>query len=526
MAADNRTRKQDNANDDRGGPPAPERQAKIAWPTIFGIAVAIVVLVACAGATVFFLTHTASNRRLVQEGEQQLANGQYAFAVKTLSEAAAKKPNDAKVFLALAQAYVGVDQVDKAWDCISHAQMLGLGVAANPELASQLANYYRQHDNCERALDLLRPLAAANVPGKRAELADLDALWGDELLRGGKTEQALRCWEEVSDLRDGSRWSEAAPRLATIYQRLANNSAAKNDDSNALTYLNKLNSIAENYKSYEMAADIYKRDGKLDQAIEQIRKAISLAGKNPALDQKLALLLTERGKELLDQGMTDSGYGYLQQAQELNPNGPNLLKVTLRNVTVIPEQNAHGPKIVGEVWNPSDKALDSLNIKAELVDSLDDRILWSQDQQLVDQFVSPVAPHQSVPFEFTAPLAPKSGRKTEFRVYLDNALYSSYRYKNEDASSLTAKSDAAGASREVQTSAGKDAIALPPSAGSQATDAEHQSSAAAMPKPLAANSRPEAIAPSSSFSSTPPLEHTVEKSDTTVEEKTMKDLEY
>src|ERR1700733_12139287 len=180
---------------------------------LLGMIVAVVVLLVSAGATVFFLTKAPDDQRLYEQGQHELANGQYAFAVSTLNQASALKPDDPKIFLSLARAYVGVDQVDKAWDCISHAQSLGSGVAAQPELASELANYYRQHGKFERAIELLRPLAKAGVQGKKAELADLDAAWGDDLLRDGKLEPALRCWEEVRDLREGSRFSAAESRL-------------------------------------------------------------------------------------------------------------------------------------------------------------------------------------------------------------------------------------------------------------------------------------------------------------------------
>lgn len=96
-----------------------------------------------------------------------------------------------------------------------------------------------------------------NVPGKRAELADLAALWGDDELRNGHLEQALRLWEEVKELKEGSRYSESDARLSTIYQKLAEKSSAGKNDKDALNYLSKLNAIADNPRNYEMSAEIY-----------------------------------------------------------------------------------------------------------------------------------------------------------------------------------------------------------------------------------------------------------------------------
>ncbi len=303
-------------------------------PTKVGILITFLVLLVSAGATVFFLTKAPDNERLLAQGRQQLASGQYAFAVKTLSTAVRLSPKDSKAFLALARAYVGVDQIDKAWDCITHAQQLGSGVLSDPALASDMANYYRLKGRYDKAIDLLRPLAQANVEGKRAELADLDALWGDEALRNGQIETALHCWEEVRDLKEGSRYSEADSRLATVYQKLANGAAARNDDNTALIYIDKLNYIAQNPKNYQMAAAIYERTDKLDQAIEQIRKALDLDPHSQILSKQLVGLLSRRGKELMDAGNNEAGYAYMQQAKSLDA-ASILPDVTLRNLLVV-----------------------------------------------------------------------------------------------------------------------------------------------------------------------------------------------
>lgn len=418
-------------------------------PTMLGALTAVTVLLVSAGATIFFLTKTPDEERLFVKGKKELANGQYAFAVATLEQAAALRNKDPRVFLALARAYVGVDQVEKAWDAISQAQQLGAGVVEEPQLASDLANYYRQRGKYEKALDLLRPLAKNNVPGKKAELADLDALYGDEALRTGNIDLALRCWEEVRDLREGSRFGEAEARLATIYQKMASNFAAKNDDQKALNYLNKLNAIAQNAKNYEMASDLYEKNEKLDLAIDQLRLAIKYSTHNPVYERKLAALLTRRGKELLDSGDTDAGYGYLQQAKNIDPTNA-LPSVTLRGVNVGLEGGL--PKISGEIWNPSDDPVNSLNVKVELVDTVSKRVLWTRDQKVVDEFVQPLQGRDSKSIDFVAGSPVRMNGTNEFRVYLDGKMYKSYRLGEKtktggldsDSHSATTDSDNSG----------------------------------------------------------------------------------
>lgn len=393
-------------------------------PTMVGALTAVTVLLVSAGATIFFLTKAPDEERLFVKGKKELANGQYAFAVSSLEQAAALRNKDPRVFLALARAYVGVDQVDKAWDSISQAQQLGSGVVEEPQLASDLANYYRQRGKYEKALDLLRPLAKNNVPGKKAELADLDALYGDEALRTGKTDLALRCWEEVRDLREGSRYTEAESRLATIYQKMATSFAAKNDDQKALAYLGKLNAIAQNSKNYEMASELYEKQEKIDLAIDQMRLAMKYSTHNPAYQRKLAQLLNRRGKELLDAGDTDAGYGFLQQAKTMDPNNA-LPSVALRGINVGLEGGL--PKISGEVWNPGDEPVNSLNMRVELVDTVSKRIIWTKEQKVVDEFVQPLGGRDSKPINFVAGSSVRMNGTNEFKVYMDGKLYKSYR---------------------------------------------------------------------------------------------------
>src|SRR6185437_2282574 len=117
----------------------------------------------------------------------------------------------------------------------------------------------RQHNQYERAIELLRPLAQQNTPGKKAELADLDAAWGDECMRNGDLKQALTAWEEVKDTHDGSRYTEADTRLSSIYHKMGEQMAVKGDVEEALKYYNKLNSLVPSSYTYERAAELYQK---------------------------------------------------------------------------------------------------------------------------------------------------------------------------------------------------------------------------------------------------------------------------
>ena len=394
-------------------------------PVGVGVLLAIAIIVLFAGGTYFFLTRPTDNDRIAAQGQRELANGQYAFAVKSFEKALAEHPNNPRILLSLARAYVGVDQVDKAWQMITLAQQQGVSVVAEPQLASELANYYRQREQFEKAIELLRPLAQAGVAGKRGELADLDALWGDIALRDGDLEKAQQCWEEVKQLAEGSRFSEADARLVTIDQRLADKFVAAGDDPKALSYLTKLNAAAERPANLERAGAIYERKGDLDLAIDQYQKAMILYGQEPAADaikQKLAVLLERRGKELLDKGESDTGYGYLQQAKEMDTTISGAGgKAALRGVTV--SFSGGIASIKGNVWNPGPDQIVTLSLKADLYDSGSGRVLWQQERRVIDEFEIPLSRDETRPFQFSAGGA-QAGN--ELRIYIDGVLYKSY----------------------------------------------------------------------------------------------------
>ncbi len=391
-----------------------------------GIFIALLILLVFAGATVFFLSRSPDDQRLLALGKRQLSLGQYAFAVQTLSKVSALRPNDPNVFLALARAHIGVEQLNEAWDCITHAQQLGAGVVADPALATELANYYKQHGQFQKAIDLLRPLANASVSGKRAELADLDALWGDDCLERGKLDEAKRAWEEVQQLNEGARATEAKSRLATIYLKLADVAYTNEDDAKALDYLNKVNSLEGSTRNYLLAADICERDGKLKEAIEQVQKALKLKMDDQFVKTRLAQLYMLEGKELIQLGNDSEGYGYLQQINTLDSSFVFPAAV-LKNLFVgVVDGKA---KISGELWNASNQTVSVLTMKVQLYDNAKDISLWQKEQRVIDEFVPPIAPQQIKSFTFMAPLPSQKLENLAFKVYLDGNYYGSYPLK-------------------------------------------------------------------------------------------------
>lgn len=418
-------------------PRSPRPPRKGGLPTGVGVAIAGFILCTFAGGTFFFLTKPPENERLFQDGQHQLQLGQFAFALKTLNEAVAVKPDDPRALLALARAYVGVDQVDKAWACIVKAQQLGAGVVSEPQLASDLANYYRQHGQFQRAVELLRPLATSNIAKKKSELADLDAAWGDQCLHEGNIKQALICWEEVKELHDGSRLDEADARLSTIYSKMGEEMSRDGKVEEALKYYARLNALSPSATSYERTADLYQKQNKLELAIDQMRQATKLTSDSGLLNQKLALLMSLRGKELLDAGEADAGYGYLQQAQSLDPK-TKAPRATIRGVHVSVDDSGSA-HFSGEVWNPGPDPLGHLVVKVELYDSSVGKAVAIKEQHVIDEFVPPLPSRESKNFDITPNVTVADAKTSELKVYLNGTFYRSYPLgKSESTGDATA----------------------------------------------------------------------------------------
>jgi tetratricopeptide (TPR) repeat protein len=416
----------------------PSRYQQLSPAVGISIAVGIVVI---AAAVTLFLLRPSNEHVLYEKAQKELSSGQYAFAAKLLEQLTAANPNDAKVYLALARAYVGIDQTDRAWGAIARAQQLGAGVIADPALTYQLANYYRQQGSYERAAQLLRPLAATNTGNARAELSDLDAAWGDGQI-DSNVEQAMRCWEEVQSLNTGSRVQEAPAKLATIYQRYADKLTAEGDDKAALSILKKLNMVAQNPFYHQKTADVYEKLGFYDQACDQLRTAISLAGPQSDLNIRLAALLAKYGKQLLDSGDTQKGYDCLQQASDLDKN-ITVPSLVLKDVSVDVNPVDRHAQMWASVLNAGQTPVSHVKVDAKLVSLATGRILWQGSQSIIGEYDPPFAPQAREEIKFNSTATVKSDGSTAFNIDINNQFYKSYQLgkKSDDKHTKTVRTN-------------------------------------------------------------------------------------
>lgn len=174
-------------------------------------------LVGFLGVCICILSSGPTDQRLLQEGERQLRNKQFAFAVETLERAAKANPHSARVAESLTEAYLEIDQTDKASRYIKRCEknQVKLGNAIKVKMARR----YRNQKHFEKSLAILEPLAKADRHLEPV-VADTYAAWADELEHDGKLKQSAELWRSVRQLHCGFRYPEANIRIAVLTQKM------------------------------------------------------------------------------------------------------------------------------------------------------------------------------------------------------------------------------------------------------------------------------------------------------------------
>jgi hypothetical protein len=194
----------------------------------------------------------------------------------------------------------------------------------------------------------------------------------------------------------------------------------------------------------------------------------------------------------------------------------------LKNVDIGIDTASRFPRIAGEVWNPTDKNIGSLTLKAELYDTTNGISLWSKEQRIVDEFMKPLGSKESQPFHFTAGSSAKFDGTTEFRVYVDGSLYKAYKLEKGGKS----KSSVADGADSTPTKTSLEPAAAPSrSSGQVAPPPDVPATAPSRLTGTAGTTGGSAPTPGMApVTTTPPA--TTGTPQSGVEEKTLKDLDF
>lgn len=133
--------------------------------------------------------------------------------------------------------------------------------------------------------------------------------------------------------------------------------------------------------------------------------------------------------------------------------------MTLRSVKLDLDSGSGVLRVTGEVWNPGPEPLNMLSLRGDLYDTKGSKIVWTKDQRVIDEFVTPLAARDSKSFEFVAAVPVRADGSNEFRMYMDGALYKSYTIgKSEGAGSASTPAATTTSDTKIDSGTGPSSV--------------------------------------------------------------------
>jgi|GEM_PF-2238599 len=136
----------------------------------------------------------------------------------------------------------------------------------------------QEHPQAQKRLNKLKEQQEKrrNKQNKDKENPELyDYLLGDEQRKNGKLAEACESYQKAID-------NQPKEKLDIIYGKLAQTWLDMAEAAKAIAAYKKASEIKpNNYKYYQQIAEVYAKQGKLDEAIEEQKKAIEKSGNNP-----------------------------------------------------------------------------------------------------------------------------------------------------------------------------------------------------------------------------------------------------
>ncbi|BCS55672.1 tetratricopeptide repeat protein [Geobacter sp. SVR] len=237
----------------------------------------------------------------------------YSLAVYHLGEAGRQLPNEADIFVSLAEIYLTTGLTDKALEEYQRA------VTADPNQEKArigMAAIFSGRDDLDRALDELKKAEAVNPQNRETHLmmAGIYEKKGDakqaeyQYLLGGKGKGKSAVIASVQTRGNDPQDSDAAieslkaslkdspEKAAEIYEKIGNlyRLSGKNDEAIAAyreaAYRNSTSSDV-----YQNLGILYEKNGKLDEAVVSYKQAIQVKPDNADAHLRLADIWNTRG---------------------------------------------------------------------------------------------------------------------------------------------------------------------------------------------------------------------------------------
>lgn len=288
--------------------------------------------------------------------------GKAAAALPILEQLSHQHPDDPQVFPWLAQGYLSTERLGEGRTALDTALRCKLPAKTLCPVVLSYAVYYESRNDFEEGKKLFDSarLACRGRDILRGQ-AELFFKWAESDAGQGQLMSAIQHLEAGNELLSDSREpvkNEIVHRLCDYYRQLAAVAETKEkDDNKAASILKKSLRLAEEPATYMALADIFTRQGKLDEAIESYQKVcqvdennlearhrlidLLVQKQNYAVAQQALMELTDKEKSLenyrllaslnLKMGNYGGAVHALEDAINLKANDPDLLS-ELENV--------------------------------------------------------------------------------------------------------------------------------------------------------------------------------------------------
>ncbi|MGD9579893.1 MAG: tetratricopeptide repeat protein [Vampirovibrionia bacterium] len=344
------------------------------------VVVILCIVAAIAGA--LFLWPATSNLTLesmLSKGQEYQKTGRTALALKVYEKAVADFPASYRAHLFLGNALLEADQPDMAK--VQFDKAVELSGNSNNKFDAQIAmaTMLLADKNYEKAEKLLLSVDEPRPKEVKKALADLYIDWGDvKFADNNQTEAvdkyklAFKALEEV----DVEAQQKIENKLIKTYDDMANFHLTKKELDKAIEVLNDSVSFIDNPSSHIKLAEIYKKQKKMDLAIEQYEKAYDLDTTGTAA-LYLGELLVDKGVDLAQKNKMDEAKECFEKAQEANPSIviPAEIMYSLSLVSIKPDLIKNDvsdqifPKLTLAIKNKAKYDIDSLRVQAVFMDS-------------------------------------------------------------------------------------------------------------------------------------------------------------
>ncbi len=240
-----------------------------------------------------------------------IREGKAAHALPILEDLLRKEPDNAEVFPSLAQCYLATERFAEGRTALDTSLRLKLSPQALAPVVLAYANYYESRGDFEEADKLFR--SAKAVCGDEylnAGKGQLYHRWAESDIAKSNMTDAVAHLEQASQFSsflDESAQNDIVRKLANGYRELAAVAEVKDkNDQEARRLLEKSLTVCDELATRIALANIYKREGKKDKAIENYELICKQDANNlDARHQLINLLIETKQLEKAQAALTE-----------------------------------------------------------------------------------------------------------------------------------------------------------------------------------------------------------------------------